>query len=234
MHEGHRKRMLERLENEEKGLKDHELLEILLFNAIPRKNTNQIAHLLLDKFGSVSGLARASIPAIMTVEGVGENTAAYLRCFFLIMERMKLDPNADFPSAGNYASFTALLAGRMRGLNHECIELYATDRSGNILGVETYTSNEKGRAEMQPSDISKFFAKHSPKALIIAHNHLRDPCLPSERDDIFTRRMQAICAFHNIPLYDHLIVGPTEIYSYHVNNRFPYISTIPLESIFMC
>ena len=82
MHEGHRQRMIARLEDHEESLLDHELLEILLFNAIPRKNTNEIAHALLEKFGSLSAIATAETKSIATVKGVGESTAAYLGVFF--------------------------------------------------------------------------------------------------------------------------------------------------------
>ena len=68
MHEGHRKRMLQRLEHAE-GLQDHELLEILLFNAIPRKNTNPLAHELLTSFPSMGELFRADYAELLNVDG---------------------------------------------------------------------------------------------------------------------------------------------------------------------
>lgn len=226
MHEGHRQRMLERLEAHEDSLQDHELLEILLFNAIPRKNTNEIAHNLLTKFGSFSALARADLTSLASVEGVGTNTAAYLRCVFLSIERIRLESVTTFPSARNYAAFSALLGERLRGLKQECIELFATDKDGNILGVESYTSHEQGRAQLEPRVVSKFFATHDPKALVIAHNHLSGSATPSHSDDIFTMKMQAACAFHGIPLYDHIIVAPDEMYSYHACSRFDYLKTL--------
>lgn len=231
MHEGHRARMIQRLEQDEKSLQDHELLEILLYNAIPRKNTNELAHALLDRFGSLSALSRADFEAIKSVNGAGDGTAAYLKCVFMIMERMKFSPEKDFPSARNYAAFAELLATRLRGLNRECIELYATDKQGNILGVETYSSNEKDRVRLDPHELVKFFAKHTPKALVVAHNHLINSSAPSESDDKFTRQIQALCSFYGIPLYDHIIVSPIDIFSYHTFSRMEYVKTIPLEPL---
>ncbi len=231
MHEGHRQRMIARLEEHEDSLLDHELLEILLFNAIPRKNTNELAHALLGKFGSLSALARANVEAIASVDGIGLNTAAYLRCVFLALERVRPDPVEGFPSAKNYAEFSKLLSARLRGLQEERIELFATDKDGNILGVESYTSREQQHARIEPRILSKFFAAHDPKALVIAHNHLCGSANPSHADDLFTRRMQAVCAFHGIPLYDHIIVSPTETFSYHACARFDYIASIPLDPL---
>ena len=79
MHEGHRQRMYDKLKNDD-GLFDHELLEILLFNALPRKNTNPIAHELLDTFGSLAGVLAADTEKLKAVNGVGENVALYLKC----------------------------------------------------------------------------------------------------------------------------------------------------------
>lgn len=224
--------MLERLVNDEEGLKDHELLEILLFNAIPRKNTNEIAHALLDKFGGLAALSRADIPAMTTVEGVGESTAAYLRCFFLLMDRIRLEPSEGFPSAQSFGAFSTFLVSRLRGRSTECIELYATDKTGNIIGVQTFPSKERDRAAIGGSAVAKFFAKYSPKALVVAHNHPIGGSRPSEIDDRFTRRMQCICSLHSIPLLDHIIVGPKDVYSYYCDHRLEKIKqTITADDV---
>ena len=77
-HAGHRKRLIEKLE---KGmLHEHEVLEALLFNAVPRKNTNDLAHRLLAEFGSVPAVLEAPISLLKKVDGVGESVAAYIKC----------------------------------------------------------------------------------------------------------------------------------------------------------
>ena len=78
MHEGHRRRMYEKLKNDD-GLHDHELLEILLFNAYPRINTNPIAHELIKTFGSLSGVLAADVDRLKAVDGVGESVALYIK-----------------------------------------------------------------------------------------------------------------------------------------------------------
>ncbi len=229
MHEGHRQRMITRLADHEDSLNDHELLEILLFNAIPRKNTNELAHALLTKFGSLSALSRADLNSLASVDGIGKNTAAYLRCIFLSLERIRVSPVSGFPSARNFSAFAELLDKRLRGLKEERIELFATDKAGNILGVDSYTSSGQESARLTPCAVSKFFAAYDPKALVIAHNHPSGPATPSHSDDLFTLQMQTVCAFHGIPLYDHIIVAPTEMYSYHTSARFEYLKTLPYD-----
>ena len=73
-HAGHRRRMIEKLKTD--SLLEHELLEVLLFNALPRRNTNDLAHKLLGEFGSVKEILSAPIEQLTKVEGVGESVAA--------------------------------------------------------------------------------------------------------------------------------------------------------------
>lgn len=229
LHAGHRARMLSRLENNEAGLQEHELLEILLYNAIPRKNTNEIAHALLKTFGSVSGVFRASYSALCAVKGVGPSAAAYLKVISALLGRLRDRPVKEYPCTGNFLEFSKVVAENLRGLNEEYIELYATDDQGYIHGMERFGSREQNSAKLDPVDISRFFASYRPKAVVVAHNHLSGRCAPSGADDMFTRRLCAFCSLHGVRLLDHIIVGDAEIYSYSVHNRMEYVQALPLE-----
>ena len=79
IHAEHRARMREKYLQMRDAMPDHEILELLLFNVIPRRNTNPIAHALLNRFGSLDEVFRASIPQLTSVEGVGEKTAMFLK-----------------------------------------------------------------------------------------------------------------------------------------------------------
>jgi DNA repair protein RadC len=91
LHDGHRERLKARFRTEGADrLQDHELLELLLFYAIPRSDTNELAHKLLLRFGSLQGVLEAEIPALCTVEGVGENTATLLKSVSALYQRTEL------------------------------------------------------------------------------------------------------------------------------------------------
>ena len=77
-HAGHRKRIIQKLESG--TLLDHELLEIMLFSVLPRRNTNDLAHRLLNQFGSIHEVYAASMEELMKVPGIGESIAAHIRC----------------------------------------------------------------------------------------------------------------------------------------------------------
>lgn len=215
--------MLQRLASADECLQDHELLEILLFNAIPRKNTNEIAHNLLSTFGSLSALFRADFDALNAVDGVGASTAAYLRCIALFYERLKFSPVKKSPSAYNFEKFSAFLDERFHGLDAEYIELYAADTCGNIGGVARISSRETDRVRIKPEEISDFISKHHPAALIAAHNHLINNCTPSASDDRFTEQVQLMCDLLNVRFYDHVIVSPCGKYSYYACGKLQSI-----------
>lgn len=147
MHEGHRQRMLQRLEDAE-HLQDHELLEILLFNAIPRKNTNPLAHELLAEFVSLDGLMRASYEELLNVQGIGKETAAYLRCIAILCERLKKreDP---LPRLFNVRDFSGFLFERLAPLKEEVIELFALDAQQHIIAEKRFTVCATDRAALE-------------------------------------------------------------------------------------
>ncbi len=231
MHEGHRQRMLERLEKAEDTLDEHELLEILLYNAIPRKNTNEIAHRLLSSFGSLGAIFRAGTEQLMAVGGVGESTAAYLRCIGLFYEKMEFGDD-DLPSAFSYNSFSQYLLAHFKDAAHEYVEFYALDSSDRIKYHVRYTSSEADKVSVAPEDVSRFFASCRPSAVIVVHNHLCNSSSPSSSDDLFTEQVQMFCVLNGAEFYDHIIVSSAGLYSYHLERRLDTIKQVYNTGIF--
>ena len=86
-HDGHRKRLKNRFLNSPESFEDHELLELILFYAIPRKNTNETAHKLLNRFGSVKGILDASTEALCEIDDIGPNSALYIKAIASLILR---------------------------------------------------------------------------------------------------------------------------------------------------
>jgi DNA repair protein RadC len=104
-HAGHRKRLIQKLDL---GiLPEHEVLEALLFNAVPRVNTNDLAHRLLARFGSVPAVLGAPVRLLKEVDGVGESLAAYLRCIGTFCERYYAEYRNRFPQTYEQKEFLA-------------------------------------------------------------------------------------------------------------------------------
>lgn len=223
MHEGHRKRMYEKLKNGD-SLYEHELLEILLFNAFQRKNTNPIAHALLDAFGSIAGVLNAEVDELCAVEGVGESVALYLKC---IGECTKKAVSSEKPGAvclKNYEDFRRFVCARMRGKTAEVLELYCLDKSGKVKKISSFSSNEQSKVQVDADRVAKIISAVKPYGLIIAHNHLSGSSLPSENDDRFTMEVQLMCSINGVSLYDHCIYASD-------SNVFSYFSSGKIDAI---
>ena len=218
MHEGHRQRMLERLENGADSMQEHELLEILLYNAIPRKNTNEIAHELLLAFGSYENVLRASFAELKTVKGVGAETAAYLKCIGLLNKQMPCTQEM-FPKGLNLAEIENFLIHRYYAFQTEVLELYCVDSHGRITHCQRFTDFRETSATVDMDKINKLFAAQLPAGILIAHNHPTAPCAPSDDDDRFTLQLMLYCKLNRIKLFDHVIIGIDGVYSYYRDRR---------------
>lgn len=221
MHEGHRKRMLQRLEHAE-GLQDHEVLEILLYNAIPRKNTNPLAHALLNAFPSLEQLFRASYEELLTVDGIGPETAAYLRCIGILRERIPSSEEA-VPAAFGAGNFSAYLLERYSSLKEEVIEIFCLDAQERVHSSKRFTRSLADRAAVSSEEVAALLSSSKPYGIVLAHNHPTAPAHPSAEDDRFTAQMQVLCSLHNVRLCDHIIVGTDGAYSYFLIGRMEQI-----------
>ncbi len=213
MHEGHRSRMYDKLKSGA-PLYDHELLEILLFNAIPRKNTNPLAHSLIQTFGSLGGVFEADVDKLMSVEGVGESTALYIKCVGECMKRIN-PANVGFAVIKCYKDVADFVTMRFRGKSAEVLEFYFLDRAGKVTSIYPFTCGDAHKVEIASQKITSIIATSHPYSIVIAHNHPQGAAAPSENDNLFTKEMQVICSINGVNLQDHCIYGADgEIYSY--------------------
>ncbi len=222
MHEGHRKRMYEKLKNGD-GLYDHELLEIFLFNAYPRTNTNPIAHDLLSAFGSFQGVFDADVEKLVTVNGVGENVALYIKCVGEILSRMGGSSGAVVVK--NFSDFKNFAARRLRGQTEEIFEMYFLDKNGKVIYTYTHSTGNLHRVDINPEKLSGMMAGLKPYGIFVAHNHLGGDSNPSVNDNEFTRSLLLMCRLNNVKLYDHVIYATDkDIYSYYLSGKLDALS----------
>lgn len=224
MHEGHRLRMFEKLKGNGDSLADHELLEILLYNALPRKNTNPLSHLLIDTFGSLEGVFSSDIDSLMKVEGLGRQGAAYLRSAGIIFRRIAGKQSLPMPAVFEQKSFTEYLKQHFTSYKYEVLEFFFIDRDGNILYRKSFTNKEKYGVEVVPAEITKAIMQNVGNSLVLAHNHVRGSCTPSAADDSLTKQCEVLCSINNVRLLDHFICAGENIYSYYESGKMKEIS----------
>jgi DNA repair protein RadC len=221
MHEGHRQRLLGKLDSGD-NLYEHEILEVLLFNAYPRRDVNPIAHALLSRFAGIKEILSADVDELCSVEGVGRNVALYLKCMGKCLELCGGCDN--FGIVKNTEQFKKMISMRFRGKSNEFLELYFLDKGGRVKRICTFTSHDADRVDIPPEEIVKLISVHKPYGIFVAHNHVNYPSAPSVADDRFTKQLQIICSINNVKLYDHCIYsGDDDIYSYFLSDRIEAI-----------
>lgn len=216
-HAGHRKRIIQKLETD--TLLDHELLEIMLFAVLPRRNTNDLAHRLLNQFGSLHEVFSAPIEELVKVSGIGESIAAHLRCIGIVYKKHFLEEKHRFTGKFESRNFAAYVKERYEDLDCEVVDVYMLGRHGQITKRHRFTDQNKISAELYIADLSKLLAKESPSGVVIVHNHPFGDEKGSEADDRMTLQCHFICSMHGILLCDHLIYSPQGVYSYYLAGR---------------
>ncbi len=223
MHEGHRERLISKLIDGKSILSDHEILEILLFYAIPRKNVNGLAHTIIDNFGSLSACFNADYGSLIAIKGVGHKTATFLITMGEIFNRMK-DEKAKPPVIFSYDGCKQMLIDSFRGATEEKFVAFFLDKKGTIIYRKIFCSHSENKVDVDVSELLNGALSRKPYGAVICHNHLSGNPAPSYSDDKTTQKLFVTLKLHNIILHDHIIVSEDKTFSYHSSNRLSYVT----------
>ena len=221
VHDGHRKRLKVRfLQEGAERLRDHELLELLLFYAIPRSDTNETAHALLSRFGSIAGVASAPAEALETVPGVGKNAALLLKAVAAVHRRIERADEQGGTRILVSEDAAAFLEKRFRGADKECVYMVCIDARRRVLCCEQIASGSLSQVEISVRGIAERALRNGAQGVIVAHNHPDGPALPSREDELVTGQILKALATIGVTLIDHIIISDTEYYSMADNGAF--------------
>ena len=220
-HDGHRKRMIEKLQAGR--LCAHEYLEVLLFNAMPRKNTNDLAHRLLAKFGSVSGVFQASVLQLCEVDGVGESLAAYICCVGRCMQYYVNEKIVNLPKHFSAESFLSFVKEEYARETKEVLDMYFIDGIGCIYKKKSFTSKSLYNVIVSPEALTQSFRKEHTSGIVLVHNHVSGDMTPSQKDDETTLDIWGLCVSNDVMFCDHIIYCPRGMYSYMTSGRMQSI-----------
>ncbi len=221
-HDGHRGRIIKKLDQD--ILLDHELLEVLLFNAQPRKNTNDIAHALLAKFGAIDDIFRATTQQLEEVDGVGQSIAAYLFCIGKFYKKYFDLNKKEYEGKYEASKFLPFVKRAYRNEPREVLDLYLLDAEGLVFEQYRFSVSSSFEVALKPEEMTALLLREKPSGIVMVHNHPTGNAFPSEKDEHVTSKLQLACSFHNVLLCDHVIYAPNGIYSYYLSGRLRDIS----------
>ena len=206
--EGHRARMRSRLLTAgPDALADHEMLEMTLFLALPRRDTKQIARDLLACFGSYANALAAPLPELLRIEGLGEAGAAALKLVHGASVRLLRAEVKDQPILNNWDRLIAYLNAALAREQVEQFRVLFLDTRNRLLGDEALTRGTVNHTPVYPREVVRRAIELRATALILVHNHPSGDPTPSRDDVAMTDEVRRAATTVGIVLHDHIIIG---------------------------
>lgn len=218
-HQGHRDRMRARVLSQ--GIDDmpeHEVLEFLLYPLIPLKDTNPIAHDLIDKFGSLENVLDASPKLLLEVKNMTRNAALYLSAFPHIFKKYNMQKFGDKPTLDTIAHAVEYLRQLFLDKKEENIYMLILNANGTLLSSCKVGEGTLSACQLDTREFILRTADSQGNCIMIAHNHLSGSPLPSFDDREFTRWLISLSEVLGIALIDHIIISKEGYYSFREND----------------
>jgi DNA repair protein RadC len=214
VHQGHRQRLRERfLEEGLENFKEHEVLELLLYYCIPRRDTNIIAHNLIDRFDTLAGVLEAPPSELKKVEGMGDGAATFIALlqaaerYYLVNKQDDGKPMTSVEACGRY------LVPKFRNLRNESVYLLSLDAKCKMLSCRLVGEGSVNSAAVPIRRIVEMALEAGATSVVLAHNHPSGIALPSPEDIQTTRRLAMALSAVEIGLVDHIVVADEDYVS---------------------
>ena len=221
IHDGHRARMKRRfLEHGLDSFDDHNVLELLLFYAIPRGDVNPLAHELITRFGSLSAVFDAPLDELMKVPGIGESAALLIKLVPQMSRRYMISRTRSdnilnsTQKAGNY------LMQFFYGERDEVVYMACLDAKCKVINCKMIFRGGVNSANISVRKLVENALLYNSTSVIIAHNHTSGIALPSQEDIATTKKIEEALRAVDIILNDHIIVADDDYVSLADNGIF--------------
>jgi DNA repair protein RadC len=215
---GHRKRLKQKYEqNGINGWLDYEILEFILFYAIPRKDTKLIAKRLLSKFKTIRGILDADRKEIESVKGISKNSTLFLKLLkdiFVFYMEQNIHERDLLSSPKLVYDY---LKARLKGLADEEFKMMFLDSRNQLISMESLKNGTVNRVIVFPRKIVERALYNHAVGVIIAHNHPSGSIEPSVEDQNITETIREALNTVDIKLLDHIIIGGNDYFSFREN-----------------
>ena len=208
IHKGHRERLKARfLEEGLDNFTDIQALELLLFYAIPQKDTNPIAHALLDHFGSLSQVLEADVEELKKVPGISDHSATLLALVTELGRYYQVDCAQRVEVLTTLDACGAYLVPRFFGRSNETVFLLCLDAKCKVLCCKEIGEGSVNSTSISIRKVVETALSANATTVVLAHNHPSGVALPSSEDVQTTRRVAAALSAVEVHLADHIVVA---------------------------
>ncbi len=215
---GHRKRLKDKfLASNGIAVHDYELVELLLFQAIPRKDVKPLAKKLLEIFGGINELVNADRDKIMKIEGVTESVYFQLKLMKEVINRIFISAVINQHIISSWTALLDYLKFNMGSLKIEQFRVLFLNKKNALIKDEIMATGTIDQTPVYPREIVKKALFHDAGAIILVHNHPTGNTKPSKADVELTRQIVEACETINVDVHDHVIIGANDYYSFKSN-----------------
>lgn len=214
IHKGHREKVKKRYyESGLTNMPDHNILELLLFFGIPQKDTNPLAHELIEKFGSFSGVLEASKTDLQSVKGMTESAACLLTLFLPVYKRYVNDLNKKrrkFETAKEMADYFRTL---YLDTNNERVYALCLDNKDEMVACRVVSDGDIDSSAFDIRKLASIVLEVKAKKVVLSHNHPNGTLAPSKGDVTATKAAYELLQLLKVQLLDHIIVTDESYFS---------------------
>lgn len=205
---GHRDRLrLRFVEGGAAALAEYELLELLLFMAIPRRDVKPLAKTLLNKFGSFAGVLNASLAELKDIDGISENTAIGLKTIQAAGHKLLQQDLRERPLLNSWTRLIEYCHAVMAHEGREQFRVLFLNKKNELLADEVQSTGTVDHTPAYPREIMKRALEIGATALVLVHNHPSGDTKPSDPDIDMTYAICAAAEPFKIVVHDHIIIG---------------------------
>ncbi|MEO0389640.1 MAG: DNA repair protein RadC [Pseudomonadota bacterium] len=211
----HRKRLRARfIEGGAAAMPDYELLELVLFRAIPRQDVKPLAHALMAEFGDFNRVLAAPHDRLMAVKGVGHAVMLELKLVEAAAQRMMRAKVLNRCAISSWDALVDYCHTTMAHRETEQFRVLFLDRKNVLIADEEQAKGTVDHVPVYPREVAKRALELNASALILVHNHPSGDPTPSQADIDMTLKIQHACSALDLELHDHLIVGKSRELSF--------------------
>ncbi len=209
LHKDHRKRVKQEfLQNGfDHKTPPHKILELLLFYCVGRKDTNPLAHQLIEKYGSISGVLDAPVSELITFPDLTESNVGLLKMIMPLARVYQYEKQTKTVHLKTIDEIGTFLLHEYLGIMNEQVALLCLNSSGKVLAFDYISEGDPSSVGLSTRDIMKAAIDTGCTSMVMAHNHPSGIALPSRNDVIITQQVAQALAHINVQLVDHIIVA---------------------------